>query len=80
MTSKGWLIYSKQDAKENMSFIEWFLQEAKNKEIELTLILREKLQIGIIHNEPCAYINHKKNNASRFRHCSYGRTITIIPY
>ncbi len=66
MTSKGWLIYSKQDAKENMSFIEWFLQEAKNKEIELTLILREKLQIGIIHNEPCAYINHKKTTLPDF--------------
>ncbi len=43
----GWLIYKKQDALENKSYINWFIKEAKEQEIHLKLILREDLLIGI---------------------------------
>lgn len=41
----GWLIYKKQDALENKSYINWFIKEAKEQEIHLKLILRED-QVG----------------------------------
>lgn len=44
---KGWLIYKQADAANNQSYIDWFISEAKAQNIELTLILREKLQIGV---------------------------------
>lgn len=43
----GWLIYKKQDASDNESYIDWFIEEAKNQDITLKLILREDLLIGI---------------------------------
>ncbi|HLR60352.1 MAG TPA: ATP-grasp domain-containing protein [Pseudogracilibacillus sp.] len=43
----GWLIYKKQDALENQSYINWFKEEAKMQNIYLKLILKEDLLIGI---------------------------------
>lgn len=44
----GWLIYNEKDRKRNKSYITWFLEEAEKQEIDLTLIIRESLQVGII--------------------------------
>lgn len=46
---KGWLIYNKNVATENKSYIEWFIQEATKQNIHLQLIYREDLSIGIIN-------------------------------
>src|SRR5690625_4403608 len=43
----GWLIYKKEDASKNQSYITWFIEEAKQQNILLKLILREELLIGI---------------------------------
>lgn len=47
----GWLIYDKNQAKLNESYIEWFIDEAKRQHIHLKLILREQLQIAIKENK-----------------------------
>lgn len=44
---KGWLIYSKEDSLRNHSYIDWFIAEANKAELELELVLRENLKIGI---------------------------------
>lgn len=47
---KGWLIYKHQDAIENRSYIDWFIEEAGYQGIHLELIYREQLTVGIIDN------------------------------
>lgn len=47
----GWLIYSKKDMNRNKSYINWFLDEASKQYINLQLIIREHLQIGIRHQQ-----------------------------
>jgi gamma-F420-2:alpha-L-glutamate ligase len=56
----GWLIYEKKDARENQSFIEWFIEEARLLDMSLTLILREEITTGIIDNKPGIFIHEKK--------------------
>lgn len=46
----GWLIYNKIDAEKNKAYIDWFIYEANQQNILLTLVLREELVIGIIDN------------------------------
>lgn len=46
--SDGWLIYQEKEAKRNESYIKWFIEEAKEQKINLRLIIREKLHIGIV--------------------------------
>lgn len=59
MMHNGWLIYSKADAKKNKSFIDWFIEEAQQKDIALRLILREDLTIGIKNNKRTIYLRNK---------------------
>lgn len=47
----GWLIYSQKDTYENKSYIDWFIEEAKHQKINLQLVLREDLSVGIINNK-----------------------------
>lgn len=72
MRIRGWLIYSKQDAKENMSFIQWFLDEAKKLDIHLTFMLREDLQIGIMNQKPTIL---KQNKPIKRPHFAIVRTV-----
>lgn len=53
----GWLIYTKEDAEENNSFINWFIEEAYKQDINLQLILRQEIQIGIINNKLSCQVN-----------------------
>lgn len=43
----GWLIYKKEDASRNESYINWFIKEADKQDIQLHLIFRDDLLIGI---------------------------------
>lgn len=43
----GWLIYSQKDANANQSYIAWFIEEAEKAGMQLQLIIREDLKIGI---------------------------------
>ncbi|GAA0289223.1 gamma-F420-2:alpha-L-glutamate ligase [Gracilibacillus halotolerans] len=52
---KGWLIYTKERAKANGKFIEWFLQEARTLGIQLELKMREDILIGVQDNQLYVY-------------------------
>lgn len=57
---QGWLIYTKQDALENESYIHWFIEEASKQQIDLQLMYREHLQVGITeHNPTILYDNQR---------------------
>ena len=56
---KGWLIYNKDSAKENNTYIRWFIHEASRQNIELQLVLRESLSIGIQNGKRTTYIDGK---------------------
>lgn len=43
----AWLIYRQKDAKENMDYIQWFIREADKQDVELKLVYREQLQLGL---------------------------------
>ncbi|MUK86967.1 ATP-grasp domain-containing protein [Ornithinibacillus sp. L9] len=56
--NKGWIIYSEQDAYENKAYINWFIHETKEQNLDLTLILREQLQVGLLQNQPTILVDH----------------------
>ncbi|MGD6991641.1 ATP-grasp domain-containing protein [Sutcliffiella horikoshii] len=49
MKARGLLIYEEEHAKKNKAFIEWFLDEAIELEIELDFILQSRISFGV-HN------------------------------
>ena len=51
MKTKGWLIYEAEHAKKNRAFIEWFLDEARELDIELDFILQTSISFGVRNNE-----------------------------
>lgn len=56
----GWLIYNKQDAEMNRSYITWFIDEAKKQQIQLQLIYREEMKIGIQNHQHMLLINNQQ--------------------
>lgn len=46
----GWLIYEEKDMLENSPYIDWFIDEARNQQLDLKLVLRENLTYGINQN------------------------------
>lgn len=54
---KGWLIYSKKDIGINRAYIDWFITEAALQSIELELIHRENLTIGVLNNKHTVLLN-----------------------
>src|SRR5690625_2019819 len=47
----GWLIYNKTDARENGSYIQWMIAEAKKQNLAVNLVLREDISTGIFANQ-----------------------------
>lgn len=47
MIQTCWIIYNKEDAEENQAYINWFINEAARQNINLTLVLRENIEIGM---------------------------------
>lgn len=62
----GWLMYHKKDAQENQSYIDWFLEEAKKQNVDIKLVFREDLAVGIVHNHYEMYINGKYQSFPNF--------------
>jgi len=62
----GWIIYNKQDANENKSYIEWFILEAKKQGIDLQLKLRHELVIGIENGKQTILYQNKKITKPHF--------------
>ncbi|HLS65747.1 MAG TPA: hypothetical protein VK029_02020 [Pseudogracilibacillus sp.] len=56
----GWLIYDERAAIENYSYITWFIDEAKRQHVNIRLVLREQLQIGIYHDRYDVTIDGKE--------------------
>ncbi|MEI3614482.1 ATP-grasp domain-containing protein [Pseudogracilibacillus sp. SO30301A] len=72
---KGWLIYDKNSANENISYIEWFIDEAKQQSIQLELIYRESLTTGIVDGKHQLFIDQ---NTVTFPDFAVIRTIEPI--
>ncbi len=62
----GWLIYSKKDALENSSYIDWFIEEARLQNLNLLLVLREDLTIGLINNEHTIQLHQNQVDLPHF--------------
>lgn len=62
----GWLIYSKKDALENSSYIDWFIEEARLQSLSLELVLREDLTIGRINNEHAIQLHQEQVELPQF--------------
>ncbi|GGB28162.1 hypothetical protein F3157_00805 [Virgibacillus dakarensis] len=60
MKYSGWLLYSKKDAVQNEAYIQWFIEEAGQKDMSLRLIFREDLTIGIASNQRTVLYNKKQ--------------------
>lgn len=55
----GWLIYSEKDARENVSYIEWFIAEAAKQQMNVKLMYREHLIVGLKENKHIITYYHK---------------------
>lgn len=56
----GWLIYKETDSIRNRSYIDWFIDEAKKQSINVTLLLREDISIGIHNDKQIIYVKGKE--------------------
>ncbi|EQB35817.1 MULTISPECIES: ATP-grasp domain-containing protein [Virgibacillus] len=54
---KGWIVYSKKDFRGNQSYINWFIKEAARQSLQLQLVIRENITIGIENNQRRVYFN-----------------------
>ncbi|WP_110927096.1 ATP-grasp domain-containing protein [Bacillus massiliglaciei] len=61
MTLTGWLIYHKNDAEKNKSYIQWMLEEANDLGMEVHLLFREDIQAG--HDRNGLKVMHQKQAA-----------------
>ncbi|WP_077299279.1 ATP-grasp domain-containing protein [Virgibacillus pantothenticus] len=55
----GWLIYSNEDIQANKAYIDWFIEEAALQSIQLELVRREDLMIGIHDKQQAVFRNGK---------------------
>lgn len=53
--TQAWLIYSNEGASVNKAYIHWFIDEASKKGIDMQLILREEITIGVHKNRPTIF-------------------------
>lgn len=63
MGNKGWLIYNETDARRNKEYINWFISECDKQKLELHLILREELMIGIYENKLLVQLTSRFNES-----------------
>ncbi|MEI3605838.1 ATP-grasp domain-containing protein [Pseudogracilibacillus sp. SE30717A] len=71
----GWLIYDEEAAKENKSYIDWFILEADKQGIRLQLVLREFLTIGIVSKK---HMLLYQNEEIRLPEFVINRTIDLV--
>ncbi len=57
---QAWLIYNKEGSNINHSYISWFIEEANKKSIDMKLIIRENLAIGVRNNQRVLLLNGKE--------------------
>src|SRR5690625_4202384 len=62
----AWLIYRKEDAHRNTTYINWLIAEALHENIELRLVYRENIQVGIEKNNDVLYIHGLLQNYPDF--------------
>lgn len=62
----GWLIYRKKDAKENQTYIKWFIEEAAAQNICLKLIYHEELMTGILNGKETILFQQKSIELPNF--------------
>lgn len=62
----GWLIYDQRAAEANRSYIAWFIDEARKQHINVRLVLREQIQIGIRNGRYDITIDRKEVHLPHF--------------
>lgn len=62
----GWLIYKQEDYPRNHSYIDWFIAEGKKQDLDIALILRERITIGIIDGQQTILLDGKPCSLPRF--------------
>lgn len=62
----GWLIYNEENKAQNESYIEWFQYEAIQQGIQLELVLREQLSIGLVEGKYEIQINGTRKTLPDF--------------
>ncbi|MHC0037464.1 ATP-grasp domain-containing protein [Pseudoneobacillus sp. C159] len=70
----GWLIYKRMDAERNKGFIAMLMDQAKQQDINLHLVLEEELIFGIENNQFSVYHTHLN-----IRECRFAIVRTINP-
>jgi gamma-F420-2:alpha-L-glutamate ligase len=70
----GWLIYSERDVEKNKRYIEFYLEEGKLQDMQIKLILVEKLEFGVRNNT--WYFNYEN---SEVNHPDFAICRTIYP-
>lgn len=70
----GWLVYSKYDVEKNKRYIEFYIEEGKLQDIQIKLILVEKLEFGVRNNT--WYITYENNEID---HPDFAICRTIYP-
>jgi len=70
----GWLIYRERDVEKNKRYIEFYKEEGKLQDIEIKLILIEKLEFGIRNNT--WYMTYEKKD---IQHPDFAICRTIYP-
>ena len=63
---RGWLIYDRDAATENKTYIDWFIEEAFKQGVNLALIIRDSLTIGIINGKYQVSIDDEITNLPDF--------------
>ncbi len=70
----GWLIYSERDVEKNKRYIEFYIEEGKLQDIQIEVILVEKLEFGVRNNT--WYFNYEN---SEINHPDFAICRTIYP-
>ncbi|QHE53155.1 RimK family alpha-L-glutamate ligase [Pontibacillus sp. HMF3514] len=66
MSKTGWLIYIKEEAERNRSFIDMFIEEARKQGIILQLKLREAFHIGVQEHQLVCWIEGQRTELPDF--------------
>ncbi|KMJ60316.1 hypothetical protein AB685_05750 [Bacillus sp. LL01] len=66
MRKRGWLIYEEKHSKKNKSFIQWFVEESEELDIDLTFLLQSQIFFGIRDSQLEIMIDGQKSEAPDF--------------
>lgn len=66
MLTSGWIIYDKVESERNKAYIEWFISEAQKQNMNLQLMIRERIQIGVQSQQISILYDHQPIELPQF--------------